>query len=72
MEKKVVYEVKLSKPVMAIASVAAFGLLLIGLKPVIEATPAFAASGVQQVQICDYYGLECADVSKLFGLKVDS
>ncbi|MDB9890207.1 hypothetical protein OAD74_02315 [Alphaproteobacteria bacterium] len=44
MEKKVVHEVRLSKPLMAVAIIAAFGLLAIGLRPVIEATPAFASN----------------------------
>ena len=42
MEKKVIHEVRLSKPLMAVAIIAAFGLLAIGLRPVIDATPAFA------------------------------
>jgi hypothetical protein len=46
MEKKVIHEVRLSKPLMAVAIIAAFGLLAIGLKPVIEATPAFAQSNL--------------------------
>jgi len=62
MEKKVVYEVKLSKPVMAIASVAAFGLLLIGLKPVLEVSPALANSGIQKVAICDEQNGKCVSV----------
>ena len=33
MENKLVYEVRLSKPLMAVAVVAAFGLLAIGMKP---------------------------------------
>ena len=33
MEKKVVYEVRLSKPLMAVATIAAVGLLAIGAKP---------------------------------------
>ena len=60
MEKKVVHEVRLSKPLMAVAIIAAFGLLAIGLRPVIEATPAFAFGHdvhrveiVGQVAICD-------------------
>ena len=54
MEKKVVYEVRLSKPVMVVATMAAIGLLAIGAKPLIEATPAFAQmGGIQKVQICD-------------------
>ena len=52
MEKKVVYEVRLSKPVMAVAVMAAIGLLAIGAKPLIQATPAFAAS-ITKVAICD-------------------
>lgn len=51
MEKKVVHEVRLSKPLMAVAIIAAFGLLAIGLKPVIEVTPAFALNEIHQVQI---------------------
>ena len=52
MEKKVVHEVRLSKPLMAVAIIAAFGLLAIGLKPVIEATPAFASNhAVHKVMI---------------------
>ena len=47
MEKKVVHEVKLSKPLMAVAIIAAVGLLAIGLRPVIEATPAFADGHVE-------------------------
>ena len=56
MKKKVVHEVRLSKPLMAVAIVAAFGLLAIGLKPVIEATPAFAKIEVQKIAICDQRG----------------
>ena len=36
---------------MAVAIIAAFGLLAIGVKPIIEATPAFASLGVHQVEI---------------------
>ena len=64
MKEKVVYEVKLSKPVMAIASVAALGLLLIGLKPVLEVTPAFANSGIQKVAICDEQHGKCVSVAR--------
>ena len=64
MEEKVVYEVKLSKPVMAIASVAALGLLLIGLKPVFEVTPAFASNDVHKIAICSAFTNECAQVYK--------
>jgi hypothetical protein len=70
MEKKVVHEVRLSKPLMAVAIIAAFGLLAIGLKPVIEATPAFAQSNqVHKISICgNWNGIEgkpfkCAGVN---------
>ena len=59
MEKKVVYEVRLSKPVMVIASVAAIGLLAIGARPLIEATPAFASNEVHKVAICNAKGDAC-------------
>lgn len=61
MEKKVVYEVRLSKPVMTVAIMAAVGLLAIGAKPLIEATPAFAANqfDVQKIAICDWAGQTC-------------
>ena len=53
MEKKVVYEVRLSKPVMTVAVMAAVGLLAIGAKPLIEATPAFASNDVvHKIAIC--------------------
>ena len=42
MEKKVVHEVRLSKPSMVVAIIAAVGLFAIGLRPIIEATPAFS------------------------------
>ena len=69
MEKRVIHEVRLSKPLMAVAIIAAFGLLAIGLKPVIEATPAFANGHLpQRVAICNEFGMDCAAVgnSKLF------
>jgi hypothetical protein len=54
MEKKVIHEVRLSKPLMAVAIIAAFGLLTIGLRPMIEATPAFASNHtVHKVKIVD-------------------
>jgi hypothetical protein len=63
MEKKVVYEVRLSKPLMAVAVIGAVGLFAIGVKPMIEATPAFAQSGkVQKIAICNKDGYSCADV----------
>ena len=61
MEKKVIHEVRLSKPLMAVAIIGAFGLLAIGLKPVIEATPAFAQSNqVHKIAICNEGGSKCA------------
>jgi len=63
MEKKVVHEVRLSKPLIAVAIIAAFGLLAIGVKPIIEATPAFAQSNkVQKIAICNTSGSWCAGV----------
>ena len=63
MEKKVVHEVRLSKPLMAVAIIAAFGLLAIGVKPIIEATPAFAQSNkVQKIAICNPSGSWCAGI----------
>ena len=61
MEKKVVYEVKLSKPVMTVAVMAAVGLLAIGAKPLIEATPAFASNEIHKIAVCDTGG-DCVDV----------
>ena len=69
MEKRVVHEVRLSKPLMAVAIVASVGLLAIGLKPVLDVSPAFASS-VQKVVICDTSGYTCADVSSIWGLQV--
>ena len=63
MEKKVIHEARLSKPLMAVAIIAAFGLLAIGLKPVIEATPAFAQSEqVHKISICNENGINCARI----------
>ena len=64
MEKKVIHEVRLSKPLMAVAIIAAFGLLAIGLRPIIEVTPAFAYGNdkVQKVAICSSVGKSCASV----------
>lgn len=65
MEDKVIYEVRLSKPVMVLATVAAIGLLAIGAKPLIEATPAFAQSNqVHKIAICNETASMCADVTK--------
>ena len=64
MEKKVVYEVRLSKPLMAVAIVAAFGLLAIGVKPIVEATPAFASSNIQKIAICESDGSKCAKINR--------
>ena len=65
MEKKVVHEIRLSKPVMTVAVMAAVGLLAIGAKPLIEATPAFASGNITKVAICDRsYTHRCADITK--------
>ena len=42
MKKKDVYEVRLSKSARVVGIIAAVGLLAIGAKPLIEATPVFA------------------------------
>jgi hypothetical protein len=63
MEKKVVHGVRLSKPLMAAAIIAAVGLFAIGLRPVIEATPAFAHSNqVHKIAICSESGRQCTQV----------
>ena len=63
MEKRVIHEVRLSKPLMAVAIIGAFGLFAIGVRPIIEATPAFAQSNkVQRIAICNKDGYSCADV----------
>ena len=46
---------------MALAIIEAVGLFAIGLKPVIEATPAFAQSKqVHKISICNENGINCA------------
>ena len=66
MEQKVVYEIKFSRPVMIVAVMAAVGLLAIGAKPLLEATPAFAqSSGVQKIALCNGTGIFCADLSDM-------
>ena len=71
MEKKVVYEVRLSKPVMVVATMAAIGLLAIGAKPLIEATPAFAQTGgVQKIAICETNGINCTTLTNRAALRV--
>ena len=66
MEKKVVYEVRLSKPLMTVTIMAAVGLLAIGAKPLIEATPAFAQSNqVHKVALCDERGEACSNVFRV-------
>jgi len=71
MENKVVYEVRLSKPLMTVAVMAAVGLVAIGAKPLIEATPALAAGGIQKIAICSPQTGDCAKV--IFGrLKIAS
>ena len=53
MEKKVIYEVRLSKSLMTVAVIAAIGLLAIGAKPFIETNKAFAQSNeVHKIAIC--------------------
>ena len=66
METKVIYEVRLSKPVMTVAVMAAVGLLAIGAKPLIEATPAFAVNqfDVQKIAICSWDGTKCVSPVK--------
>ena len=78
MEQKVVYEIKFSRPVMIVAVMTAFGLLAIGAKPLLEATPAFAqSSGVQKIALCNGAGIRCADFSDIgksftyYGFKID-
>ena len=61
MEKKVIYEVRLSRPVIVIATIAAVGLLAIGVKPLLEATPAFASNQIHKIAICDLNG-QCAEM----------
>jgi len=71
MENKVVYEVRLSKPVMTVAVMAAVGLLAIGAKPLIEATPAFAQSNqIHRIAICDMEGFACAGVRGFGALRI--
>ena len=63
MEKKVIHEVRLSKPLMAVAIIGAVGLFAIGVKPIIEAKPAFAQSNqVHKIAICDERGSKCAGI----------
>ena len=51
---------------MALAIIGAVGLLAIGLKPVIEATPAFAQSKqVHKISICNENGIDCARIVSL-------
>ena len=46
---------------MALAIIGAVGLFAVGLKPVIEATPAFAQSNqVHKIAICEVDGDRCA------------
>lgn len=63
MENKVVYEVRLSKPVMVIATVAAIGFLAIGAKPLIEVTPAFASGEIHKIAVCDPKSKRCVRVN---------
>jgi hypothetical protein len=51
---------------MALAIIGAVGLFAIGLKPVIEATPAFAQSKqVHKISICNENGIDCARIVSL-------
>ena len=57
MEKRVINEVQLSKPLIAVATIRAVGLFAIGLRLLIEATPVFAQSNqVKKIVICDEGG----------------
>ena len=48
---------------MALAIIGAVRLLAIGLKPVIEATPAFAQrKQVHKISICNENGIDCARI----------
>lgn len=61
---------------MAVAVIAAVGLFAIGVKPIIEATPAFAQSNqIHKIAICDPIDGRCAGIYEtrsggIFGLKV--
>ena len=73
MEKKVVHEVRLSKPLMAVAIIAAFGLLAIGVKPIIEATPAFSQSDqIHKIAICDPESKRCVRVYTTRAMSIDT
>ena len=72
MENKLIFEVRLSKPLMTVAVMATLGLLAIGVKPFIEVTPALASSNnIQKIAICDKNG-KCADVTGRGYLKISS
>ncbi len=62
MTRKIIYEVKLSKPLMTVAVMAAIGLLAIGLRPLVEITPAFANSNITKVAVCSESGQYCVDM----------
>ena len=73
MEQKVVYEIKLSRPVIIVAVMAAVGLLAIGAKPLLEATPAFAqSSGVHKIAICESDGSSCVSLTRTARFRVDN
>jgi hypothetical protein len=64
MEKKVLYDVRLSKPVMVVSTMAGIGLLPIGAKPFIGSTAAFVQTGwVQKIAICEEDGKKCMALS---------
>ena len=57
--KKITHEIKLSRPLMAVAVVATIGVLMIGLRPFIKIDNAWASSGVTKVAICNPHGSPC-------------
>lgn len=69
MEKRVIHEIRLSRPLMAVAIIAAIGLFAIGVKPFLS-TPANAGGEVQQITLCNKTGEYCTGVTKGGYLKV--
>jgi hypothetical protein len=69
MEKKVIHEVRLSKPLMAVAIIGAVGLFAIGVKPLLS-TPANAVGGVQKMAVCTADGSLCADLGRSGRIKI--
>lgn len=60
-EEKIVYEIKLSKPLFVVAIIAAVGLVLIGIRPIIGVTPAGASNDVSKIALCNSSGSFCMD-----------